>query len=103
MRTRIATVPTGIVGEYEALAPYVVNLVYNAIFGGLIGIVGSIYGFVIRSYVMKNKFYFVKIEENYRKNPHANFWRCSNCGRVNPSFEEICICGVKKDDARNTQ
>lgn len=73
MRTRIATVPTGIVGEYEALAPYVVNLVYNAIFGGLIGIVGSIYGFVIRSYVMKNKFYFVKIEENYRKNPHANF------------------------------
>lgn len=53
MRTRIATVPTGIVGEYEALTPYVVNLVYNAIFGGLIGIVGSIYGFVIRSYVMK--------------------------------------------------
>lgn len=103
MRTRIATVPTGIVGEYEALAPYVVNLVYNAIFGGLIGIVGSIYGFVIRSYVMKNKFYFVKIEENYRKNPHANFWRCSNCGRVNLSFEEICICGVKKDDAGNTQ
>lgn len=84
MRTRIATVPTGIVG-------------------GLIGIVGSIYGFVVRSYVMKNKFYFAKIEENYRKNPHANFWRCSNCGRVNPSFEEICICGVKKDDAENTQ
>lgn len=48
--------PTGIVERYEPLTMPIIVLVYNAIFGGVIGIAGSIYYFVaIRNFVMENK------------------------------------------------
>ena len=60
--------PTGIVEKYEPLTGPIVTLVYNLIFGGIIGVVGSIYYFVqIRSFVMQNKDVFSAMA-NTRKN-----------------------------------
>lgn len=48
--------PTGIVQKFEPVTGPVITLIYNLIFGGIIGVVGSIYYFVgIRSFVMENK------------------------------------------------
>ena len=48
--------PTGIVQKFEPITGPVITLVYNLIFGGIIGVIGSIYYFVgIRSFVMENK------------------------------------------------
>lgn len=48
--------PTGIIQKFEPVTGPVIALVYNLIFGGIIGVVGSIYYFVgIRSFVMENK------------------------------------------------
>ena len=48
--------PTGIVQKFEPIIGPVITLVYNLIFGGIIGVIGSIYYFVgIRSFVMENK------------------------------------------------
>jgi len=48
--------PAGIVEKYEPVAGPVITLVYNLVFGGIIGVVGSIYYFVqIRGFVMQNK------------------------------------------------
>lgn len=47
---------SGIVEKYEPLTGPIITLIYNLIFGGVIGIIGSIYYFVgIRSFVMENK------------------------------------------------
>ena len=46
----------GIVQKFEPLTGPVITLIYNLIFGGIIGVVGSIYYFVgIRNFVMENK------------------------------------------------
>lgn len=48
--------PTGIIKKFEPVTGPIITLVYNLIFGGVIGVVGSIYYFVgIRSFVMENK------------------------------------------------
>ena len=48
--------PSGIVPRFEPLTMPIIVLVYNLIFGGLIGVAGSIYYFVgIRSFVMENR------------------------------------------------
>lgn len=45
-----------IVEKYEPLTGPIITLIYNLIFGGVIGIIGSIYYFVgIRSFVVENK------------------------------------------------
>lgn len=48
--------PMGIVAKYEPLTVPIIALVYNLVFGGIIGVVGSIYYFVqIRGFVIENK------------------------------------------------
>lgn len=55
--------PDGIVKKFEPLTGPIITLVYNLIFGGLIGVAGSIYYFVgIRSFVMENKVAFYQME-----------------------------------------
>ncbi len=55
--------PDGIVRKFEPLTGPIITLVYNLIFGGLIGVAGSIYYFVgIRSFVMENKTAFYQME-----------------------------------------
>lgn len=48
--------PTGIVQKFEPLTGPIITLCYNLIFGGIVGVVGSIHYFVaIRSFVMENR------------------------------------------------
>lgn len=54
--------PSGIVERYEPITMPIIVLAYNLVFGGLIGVIGSIYYFVaIRSFVMENKTEFEKL------------------------------------------
>ena len=49
----------GLVQAYTPIVSPVITLIYNVIFGGLIGIAGSLFYFLgIREYVMENKDYF---------------------------------------------
>ena len=54
--------PVGIVDKFKPLTGPIVVLIYNLIFGGLIGAAGSIYYLVgIRNFVMNNEQYFMNI------------------------------------------
>ena len=56
---RLLTHRVGIVAAYSPIAVPLIVLAYNLFFGGIVGIVGSIFYFVaIRGFVMKNKAYF---------------------------------------------
>ena len=51
--------PTGIVETFEPTTGPIIVLAYNLIFGGVIGVIGSIYYFLgIRGFVMENADYF---------------------------------------------
>ena len=95
-RNRIKQTPTCIVEEYSPIAGFVVNLIYNVLFGGIFGIVGSIYGLTVRNYVMKYKNYFISIEKETLRKDSGESWYCPRCGRVNYGYDEVCTCGTKK-------
>lgn len=54
--------PVGIVNKFSPIGGRIGNLIYNILFGGVIGVIGSIFGFVTRSYVMNNATTFNNIE-----------------------------------------
>ncbi len=56
--------PVGIVKRFKPLAGPIISIVYNAIFGGLIGVGGAIYHLAgVRSYVMDREGQFLYIEQ----------------------------------------
>lgn len=57
--------PVGIVKKFSPLGGPIGNLIYNILFGGIIGVAGSIYYFTVRSFVMNNSMQFTQIEEQY--------------------------------------
>lgn len=59
----------GMVVEYEKqLTSLIIALVYNAIFGGVIGVAGNIFDLITRNYVLTNRAVFESIvEENAKK------------------------------------
>ena len=60
---KISTQPTGIIKEFKPLTGPIITLIYNLIFGGIIGIIGSIYYLIaIRGFVVENENEFVRIE-----------------------------------------
>lgn len=55
--------PIGIIKRFEPLTGPIIVFIYNLIFGGVIGVIGSIYYLVaIRSFVLTNKPAFEAIE-----------------------------------------
>lgn len=54
--------PCGIVKRYEPFYRYAFNFIYNLIFGGVIGVAGSIYGIMTRNFVLKNEPAFLELE-----------------------------------------
>ncbi|MBE6713746.1 MAG: hypothetical protein E7575_00475 [Ruminococcaceae bacterium] len=46
--------PKDIAAKYTPVTGLVIALIYNIIFGGVIGVVGIAFGFMTRSYVMEN-------------------------------------------------
>ena len=56
--------PKGIVKQFEPLAGPIFTLVFNLIFGGVIGVICTIYYFVgLRGFVMEHRDYFEQFEE----------------------------------------
>lgn len=63
--TTVLENPVGIVGKFEPLTAPILTMVYNLLFGGLIGVIGSIYYLVaIRGFVMENKAEFLRFDPN---------------------------------------
>lgn len=58
--------PVGVVKKYRPLAGLVINLIYNLVVGGVIGVVGSVFWFITRSFVMNNEKEFEAIEAEYK-------------------------------------
>ncbi len=61
----ILTRPTGIIDKYEPVGGLVINLVYNILFGGLIGVAGTVYGFILRNYVVANKQQILAVQQEF--------------------------------------
>lgn len=57
--------PVGIVQRFEPIGGLVGILIYNLLFGGIIGAFGSIYGFVLRNFVISHAAQFQAIESSY--------------------------------------
>ncbi len=57
--------PVGIVDKYEPIGNLIANLIYNILFGGLIGVAGTIYGFVLRNYVITNQQQLMAIQMEF--------------------------------------
>ena len=55
--------PVAIISRYKSAAPIVITLIYNLIFGGIIGIAGSLYEMSIRNFVLNNKTEFEQAEK----------------------------------------
>ena len=55
--------PVAIISRYESATPIVIALIYNLIFGGIIGIAGSLYEISIRNFVLNNKTEFEQVEK----------------------------------------
>lgn len=58
--------PIGIVEKYKPVSGLVGTLIYNLVVGGVIGVVGIVFGFATRSYVMNNSEAFIKIEKEFK-------------------------------------
>ncbi|MBR2013636.1 MAG: zinc-ribbon domain-containing protein [Clostridia bacterium] len=59
----IPTSPVGIVAKYKPITGLIITLVYNLFLGGYIGVVGSIFGFLTRKYVLDHEAEFLALEQ----------------------------------------
>lgn len=61
--------PTCILDKYEPVWRFIASIIYNILFGGIIGCAGSFYEFFgIRAYVMKYAAQFRQMEREYYEN-----------------------------------
>ncbi len=96
--------PTGIILRYQSISTLVGTLIYNLLFGGIVGVIGTIMGFCTRNFVMSNIARFRDIEE---RNKHTfnrislDQWKCSKCGKVHDNSVVNCSCGNTKAQSIN--
>lgn len=57
--------PVGIVAKFNPIGGYIGNLVYNILFGGIVGVAGSIFALTIRNFVLTNRAYFNSLEAQF--------------------------------------
>ena len=57
--TEVLVNPSGIMARFEPLTGLIISLIYNLIFGGIIGVAAIIFGFFVRNYVMDNRHIFM--------------------------------------------
>lgn len=57
--------PVGIVAKFDPIGGYIGNLVYNILFGGIVGVAGSIFALTIRSFVLNNRGDFNSLEAQF--------------------------------------
>ena len=64
--SKITINPVGITERYSSIVAPIIVLIYNILFGGLIGVIGSIYYMIaVRGYVKTNEQAFYSIEQEY--------------------------------------
>lgn len=63
----VLTKPVGIVQSFQPVGNLIGTLIYNLLLGGIIGVAGSIYAFILRSFVLSNTAQFQLIEAEYMK------------------------------------
>ena len=63
--TDVLRCPVGIISRFSPIGGCVGTLIYNVLFGGIIGIAISIYAFIIRNFVITNEMQFAEIENKY--------------------------------------
>jgi len=63
--TSILHIPTGILGRFKPLWGSIAALVYNLLFGAVVGVVGVAYELTIRAFVMRRKEQFIQLEQEY--------------------------------------
>ena len=66
--------PVGIIAHFESITNILVAFIYNLVFGGIIGVIGSVLDYLTRNYVINNKAAFAEIEatENRQGTPTPN-------------------------------
>lgn len=57
--------PIGILNKYMPVGGIIGMIIYNILFGGLVGIVGAIYAFTVRSFVLTNQMLFAQKEREF--------------------------------------
>lgn len=57
--------PIGILNKYMPVSGIIGMIIYNILFGGLVGIVGAIYAFTVRSFVLTNQMLFAQKEREF--------------------------------------
>ena len=62
--------PIGIIQKYAPIGGHIAILIYNILFGGIVGLAGAIFALVIRNFVMTNEAEFAQIEYNFMSNAH---------------------------------
>ncbi len=55
--------PVGIVAKYKPIKGLIITLAYNLLLGGYIGVVGSVFGFLTRKYVLDHEAEFLALEQ----------------------------------------
>lgn len=60
--------PAGIVQNFQPVGSLIGTLIYNLLLGGIIGVAGSIYSFILRNFVLSNAAQFQSIESDFVKN-----------------------------------
>lgn len=61
----ILVYPVGIVDKYRNIGMLIGNMVYNILFGGVIGIAGSLYAFNLREFVLSNESRLLAIQHDF--------------------------------------
>lgn len=64
--------PVGIIEKYTPIGGVVATLIYNLLLGGIIGVAGSVYAFVVRNFVMSNQMQFAQIEQQVMEQMQQN-------------------------------
>ena len=62
---RIVSNPVGIVKKYQPVGGLIATMIWNFFMGGIIGVVGSIFCFITRNFVIQNQSEFEAIETHY--------------------------------------
>ena len=60
--------PVGIVAKFTPLGALIATLIYNLLFGGVLGVIGSVLAFITRNFVISNTQMFQQIEARFSGN-----------------------------------
>ena len=59
--------PVGIVAKYEPMKDLIAAIIYNVLVGAAVGVVGCVFGFMTRKFVVDNKQSFLELENSFNK------------------------------------